>query len=127
MMRDEVLAILRADESRLRSEFGVKSLALFGSLARDQATTGSDVDLLVEYEPERRVGLLRHIGTALYLEELLGVQKVDLIVRESVVDELKEVIYGEALDVFETNPVEIPPASHAGGRGEDPPVHAGYR
>jgi predicted nucleotidyltransferase len=126
MTRDEVLAILRADESRLRSEFGVRSLSLFGSLARDQATTGSDVDLLVEYEPERRVGLLRHIGTALHLEELLGVPKVDLVVRESVVDELKEVIYGEALDVFETNPMEVPPASRAGGRGEDPPVHAGY-
>ena len=63
MKRDDVLAILRADQPRLRSEFGVKSLALFGSVARDQATSASDVDLLVEYNPQHRVGLLRHIGT----------------------------------------------------------------
>ena len=63
--------------------------------------------MLVEYDPRHRVGLLRHIGTAQYLEKLLGVPRVDLVIRESVIDELKEIIYGEALDVFGTNPVEV--------------------
>ena len=43
--------------------------------------------------------------------------KVDLVIRESVIDELKEIIYGEALDVFGTNPVEVSTPAHAGGRG----------
>jgi hypothetical protein len=81
--------------------------------------------LLVEYDPERRVGLLRHIGTAQHLQKLLGVPKVDLVIRESVIDELKEIIYGEALDVFGTNPVEIPTPAHARGRRQDSPLHAG--
>src|SRR2546428_3266622 len=98
MNRDDVLAILRADEPRLRAEFFVKSLELFGSVVRDEARSDSDVDLLVEYD--RPIGLLHHIGTALHLEEALGVPKVDLIIRHSVIEELKAIIYGEAIDVF---------------------------
>jgi predicted nucleotidyltransferase len=117
MKRDDVMAMLRAERSRLCSEFGVKSLALFGSVARDEATADSDVDLLVEYDPERRVGLLRHIGTAQHIEKLLGVPRVDLVIRESVIDELKPIIYGGALDVFGNNPMEVPAPAHAGSRG----------
>ena len=60
MKRDDVLAILRAEQPRLRSEFGVKSPALFGSVARDAATVASDVDLLVEFDrPTGYFGLVR--------------------------------------------------------------------
>ena len=55
MKRDEVLKILADHRDELRQQFGVKSLALFGSVARDEATETSDVDLLVEFE--RPVGL----------------------------------------------------------------------
>lgn len=51
MQREHVLRILDAEGPRLRAEFGVRSLALFGSAARGEATEGSDVDLLVEFEP----------------------------------------------------------------------------
>jgi uncharacterized protein len=69
MKRDDVLAILRAHEPRLRSEFGVKSLALFGSVARDAATAASDVDLLVEFDrPTGYSGLVR---LQLHLQEIL--------------------------------------------------------
>jgi uncharacterized protein len=74
MGRDEVIELLRAHRAEIDA-FGVKSLALFGSVARDEARPDSDVDVLVEFEGpttfRRRVGLL------MYLEELLG-RKVDL-------------------------------------------------
>jgi predicted nucleotidyltransferase len=57
MKRDEVIRVLREHRGELREQFGVKSLALFGSVARDEATGTSDVDLLVEFE--RPIGLLR--------------------------------------------------------------------
>jgi predicted nucleotidyltransferase len=120
VMRDEVLTILRAEQPRLRSEFGVKSLALFGSVARAEASDSSDVDLLVEYE--RPVSLFDHVGTALYLEEALGVSKVDLIIRDCVIDELKDQIYGEAIDVFGTETVEVPDSAHVGGDREHPGI-----
>jgi hypothetical protein len=92
MRRDEVLARLREDELRLRSEFAVRSLALVGSAARDEAAEGSDVDLLVEYG--RRVGLFHHVATALHLEALLGVPKVALVFRDAIVEELRPIIEG---------------------------------
>ena len=70
MKRDEVLAILRAEQPRLRSEFGVKSLALFGSVARDAATAASDVDLLVEFD--RPTGYFGLVRAQLHLQEILG-------------------------------------------------------
>src|SRR5262249_36648982 len=122
LVRDDVLRILRAEQPRLRSEFGVKSLALFGSVARDAASESSDVDMLVEYD--RSISLFDHIGTALHLEETLGVARVDLIIRDSVIDELKDRIYREAIDVFGSETVEVPASPHAGGQPEHPGVHA---
>ena len=55
MQRDDVLKILVDHRDELRQQFGVKSLALFGSVARDEATETSDVDLLVAFA--RPVGL----------------------------------------------------------------------
>jgi predicted nucleotidyltransferase len=107
MKRDEVLAVLRAHREELRSEHGVKSLGLFGSVARDEAGPDSDVDLLVEFD--RRISLFDLVGTALHIEKLLGLKEdqVDLVIRHNVIPELRDVIYGEAIDVFDSEKVEI--------------------
>ena len=62
MKRDDVLAALRANRQQLRCEHGVKSLALFGSVARNQPGPNSDVDLLVEFD--RPISLFGLVGTA---------------------------------------------------------------
>ena len=60
MQRDEVLKILADNRDAMRQQFGVKSLALFGSVARNAATKTSGVDLLVAFArprcPERAPG-----------------------------------------------------------------------
>lgn len=71
----EIQRILNAHKGVLRERFGVRSLALFGSYARGEATPLSDVDVLV--------GLERPIGWEItdlhdYLEAVLGV-RVDLV------------------------------------------------
>jgi predicted nucleotidyltransferase len=96
MNRDDVLAILRAEEPRLRSEFGVKSLALFGSFARNQAHEVSDVDLLVEFH--RPVGLFGLIRLQKYLEERLGC-KVDLGTPASLKPRIRERVMAESIHV----------------------------
>jgi predicted nucleotidyltransferase len=55
----------------------IRRLALFGSVLRDDFGPDSDVDVLVEFEPGARVGLLRLAGMEIELGELLG-RKVDL-------------------------------------------------
>ena len=49
MRRDEALAIIRAHEAELRA-LGVERIELFGSVARDEAGPGSDVDVLVKFD-----------------------------------------------------------------------------
>ena len=55
----------------------IRRLALFGSVLRDDFTPESDVDVLVEFEPDARVGLLGLAHMEIELSELLG-RKVDL-------------------------------------------------
>lgn len=73
--REEVIRILREDSARLRDEFGVSSLTLFGSLARGEATDSSDVDLLVEFD--RPTGYFGLVRLQLFLQDRLG-HEVDL-------------------------------------------------
>jgi predicted nucleotidyltransferase len=72
--RDEVLRILALHRDDLR-EAGVRSLSLFGSVARDEAAPDSDVDLLAEFD--RPVGLFAYGGLQAQLEEWLG-RRVEL-------------------------------------------------
>lgn len=98
MTREEVIRILREHEDELRERFGVRSLALFGSVVRDEPAEDSDIDLLVEFD-ERPVGLFHLSRLQDYLSELLGGAEIDLTLRRAVIDQLKETIYGEAVDV----------------------------
>ncbi|OKH55536.1 hypothetical protein NIES2101_03905 [Calothrix sp. HK-06] len=50
MPRDQVIDILVSIKANLKS-LGVHSLAVFGSVAKDEATTDSDVDVLIYLEP----------------------------------------------------------------------------
>lgn len=96
MNRNQVLKIIADHREKLAKDFGVKSLALFGSIVRDEATLASDVDLLVEFD-DRPVGLFHLSRTQHYLESILGMPKVDLVLRDSIKPALKERILREAI------------------------------
>jgi len=96
MNRSQVLQILADHRAELASEFGVASLALFGSVVRDEATSASDVDLLVEFDG-RPVGLFHLSRTQHYLETVLGVPRVDLVLRDAVKPALRDKILREAV------------------------------
>lgn len=74
--RAEVLAALAAHQHAMRAQFGVRSLALFGSVARDEARPDSDVDVLVEFDGPTTFD--RHMGLLVFLEDLLG-GRVDVV------------------------------------------------
>lgn len=77
-------------------KFGVRSLSLFGSVARDEATDASDLDLLVEFEGARTSE--RFFGTLFLIEESLGV-KVDLAQPDTLHRIIKERVLDGALKV----------------------------
>lgn len=69
---------LASEFPRLRSEFGVSELYLFGSVARGEPRPTSDVDVLVKFMPDRTVTLFTLSGLLTALEDLLGC-RVDLV------------------------------------------------
>jgi hypothetical protein len=77
--RSEYLALLRGERSTLE-QCGVRSAALFGSVARDDAHEASDVDVLVVLDPDAHVGLVQFAGIQLRLRALFG-REVDLVSR----------------------------------------------
>lgn len=95
MKRDEVLKVLAEHREELQG-FGVKRLAIFGSVARDEAGPESDVDLLVEFEG--RATFDGYMELKFFLEGLLG-HPVDLVTRRSLKPQLAPNIDREALYV----------------------------
>lgn len=76
-MKLENLGISREQLAEFCQRHRIRKLSFFGSILRDDFTADSDVDVLVEFEPEARVGLIRLAGIELELSELFG-RKVDL-------------------------------------------------
>lgn len=65
-------------------ERGIRRLAVFGSALRDDFGSDSDIDLLVEFEPDRIPGLLGIAGMEIELSELFAGRKVDLRTAEDL-------------------------------------------
>jgi hypothetical protein len=94
MRRQEAIEKLNALRPLLDTH-GVKRLRIFGSVARDEATEASDLDLIVDYV--RKPDLLDFIHLQQALADALGVT-VDLSTPESLRPELKADILAEAVD-----------------------------
>ncbi len=73
----------------------IKRLALFGSVLRDDFRPDSDVDVLVEFEPDARVGLLGLARMEIELGDLLG-RKVDLNTPGFLSDYFRQEVLAEA-------------------------------
>ena len=95
MRRAEVLAILKAHLEDLR-RFGVSSLRLFGSVARDEASMGSDVDLLVDFEETPTFS--GYMKLRILLEDLLGA-KVDLVTESGLKERARPYVERDAIRV----------------------------
>ncbi len=95
MPRDEILKALHDHRTNIDA-FGVKSLALFGSAARDEMRSDSDVDVLVEFDPPPT--FVRFMDLKFYLEDLLGC-RVDLGTPDTLKPRIRAQVQGEALRV----------------------------
>lgn len=96
MKRDDVLRVLREHRRELELLHGVQFLALFGSVARDQASADSDVDVLVEFE--RAPGFDGYMRLKEHLESVLG-HRVDLVMTGALKPSVRPEIEREAIRV----------------------------
>lgn len=96
--RERVLGILRQHGAALRAR-GVTGLALFGSVARGDIGPGSDVDLLIEVDPESGFGLFAFLDLKDELAGLLG-RRVDLAFADAMRPRLRTAVLRDAVEVF---------------------------
>jgi len=78
----------------------VKKLSIFGSRARGDNREDSDYDLLVEFQPSARIGLIEYSRMQIDLSDLLG-RKVDLVPKNGLKPLIKERVLAEAEPIYE--------------------------
>ncbi|HUH96684.1 MAG TPA: nucleotidyltransferase family protein [Anaerolineales bacterium] len=93
MDRQQILLLLKSRKRTLK-KYGVRSLSVFGSVARNRIRKHSDIDLLVEFN--QPVGLFEFVRLQIYLEKVLG-REVDLVTPQALRQELRETILREAI------------------------------
>ncbi len=86
----------REEILRIAAQHGAKNIRVFGSVARDKAKEGSDIDLLVEFEHDR--SMFDHVALIQDLEDLLGC-KVDVVTDQSLHWYIRDKILAEAINL----------------------------
>jgi predicted nucleotidyltransferase len=97
MTRDEIVQTIRDNADALKAE-GVSKLALFGSRVREDHCDDSDLDVLVEVEPDSSFSLLNLVGVQHIIEDATGLQtqalmrrSIDKVMAERIADDIVEV------------------------------------
>jgi uncharacterized protein len=94
--RHEVVALLSTREEEIHRRFGVRSLRLFGSVARDEASATSDVDVSVDFrEPPT---FRAYMDLRIFLEDLLGA-RVDLVTETGLRSRVRPFVERDAIRV----------------------------
>lgn len=94
---ERIINILKEHKEELREKYGIREIGVFGSYVRGEYEGKSDLDILVEFEEEADIDLLKFVNMENYLSKLIGI-KVDLVERSTLKPRigkhiLKEVVY----------------------------------
>ncbi len=96
MQRDTALQLLTQSKPVLAQRFGVRDLALFGSMSQNLASAQSDVDVLVAFDGPATSA--RFFGVQFFLEDALG-RRVDLVTEKALRPELRPFVEAQAIHV----------------------------
>ena len=98
MQRDQILAILKANEHDLRAR-GVLHVALFGSRARNEHRADSDTDIMIETDPEARITVYDYVTLKDHITGLLE-GRVDVVSRDGLKPFLRPAVTADAVYAF---------------------------
>lgn len=93
---EKVKKVLKEHKEELRVKYGVKEIGIFGSYVRGENRESSDLDILVEFEDDAKIDLIKFVELENYLSELLGV-KVDLVDKTALKPAIGERILQEVV------------------------------
>jgi predicted nucleotidyltransferase len=94
----DVIRTLREQEPSLRAQ-GVVRAAVFGSVARGEATNESDIDILVDLDANRRVSVFGLIAIKHHLDDVFG-RPVDVVSRRGLKASVQPWVERELVDAF---------------------------
>jgi len=94
---EKIKKILKEQKDELRKKYEIKEIGIFGSYLKKEQKQDSDFDILIDFEPNSGVDLLKFINLENYLSDLLGI-KVDLVMKSALKPRigkhiLKNVVY----------------------------------
>ena len=98
MNSSEALETLRRFEQALRGR-GVKHAALFGSVARGENRSDSDIDIMVEFDPEARITVFDYVELKEYIAGLFD-QPVDVVNSEGFKPYIRPAAMADAIYAF---------------------------
>lgn len=84
--KEEIISVLKEKRSDLIQKYHITRIGIFGSVMRDEAGPGSDIDILVDFSDD--ASLLDHSGLKIYLERVFG-ESVDVVPERAIREELR--------------------------------------
>lgn len=93
----EIIKILRQNYKVISNTYGVMTIAVFGSYAKNKQKKRSDIDIFVDLK-EKYKTFDNFMELKFFLEKIVG-RKIDLLIKESIREELKPRIFKEAVYV----------------------------
>lgn len=93
---EEIKKVLREHKEEFKERFKVKEIGIFGSIIRGERRETSDIDILVDFEDD--ADLFHLVGLALFLEKKLN-QKVDLVPKRALREEIKDSVLNEVIPI----------------------------
>jgi predicted nucleotidyltransferase len=98
MNSKEAIAVLVAHREDLRAR-GVLHAALFGSVARGEARSDSDLDIMIELDPDARIDAFEYAGLKMFIEGLFS-GPVDVVNRHALKSYLRPFVATDAVYAF---------------------------
>jgi predicted nucleotidyltransferase len=98
MKRDEIIAKLKAAEPALRAR-GVRRAAVFGSVARGENRPDSDIDIMIEVDPDAHITVFEYVDLKEYVAGLFG-GRVDVVSRDGLKPYVRPAATADAIYAF---------------------------
>jgi predicted nucleotidyltransferase len=98
MNKQEAIAVLVRNRVALQAR-GVRHAALFGSVARGEARSDKDLDILIELDPDAKLGVFEYAGLKMYIEGLFP-GSVDVVNQEALKAHLRPAVGADAVYAF---------------------------
>ncbi|MGB9856231.1 MAG: nucleotidyltransferase family protein [Caldisericum exile] len=90
-----IIKTIESLKDKIRRDYKAEIVGIFGSYVRGEQKRGSDLDLLVKFYDGAT--LFEFVGLAIFLEEKLGIKKVDIVPYDTVKSEIRDKIFNEAI------------------------------